>query len=209
MKSRKAGISVTEVVKPPSHNDDAGNAKPTKTQRAYIAETLHIYMTLSNLRGVPYSVPFDSGANLEKKRQRRQGPREKLLSYDLSRRSRALRCDRIGHVETARTAKALFADQDQKRTIDAQVAGHPQFRSHGGELEGLCRLRSRVRGLPVGLAPRLIGATLGTDPKRDEYEGRRLPIDSLHGDLTICPSWLPDVRSEEPFWVYDGGRRDH
>jgi hypothetical protein len=34
----------------------------TAAPRRYIAKTLHVYMTLSNLRGVPYSVPFDGDA---------------------------------------------------------------------------------------------------------------------------------------------------
>ena len=206
----KGGISVTEVVKPPSHNDDAGNAKPTKTQRAYIAETLHIYMTLSNLRGVPYSVPFDSGANLEKSGKGDKGPRENcyhMISHG----------DRVHYAVTglgtwnSKNSKSAFADQDQKRTIDAQWLVTPSSDPMEANWKdyAVCALASAA--FPVGLAPRLIGATLGTDPKRDEYEGRRLPIDSLHGDLTICPSWLPDVRSEEPFWftTADGGIIDN
>jgi hypothetical protein len=46
----------------------------TDSPRPYISETLHIYMMLSNLRGVPYSVPFDSSA--ESSRLHDHGPTE-------------------------------------------------------------------------------------------------------------------------------------
>ncbi len=42
--------------------EDALNVStPLSPPKAYIAETLHIYMTLTNLRGVPYKVPFNGG----------------------------------------------------------------------------------------------------------------------------------------------------
>ena len=69
---------------------------------------------------------------------------------------------------------------------------------------------SHPRPFPIGLAPRLIGATLGV-MHPDEYEGRRLPIDILHGDLTRPPAWLPNVLAEKPFWftTADGGIIDN
>ena len=63
----------------------------------------------------------------------------------------------------------------------------------------------------MGLAPRLIGATLGTDSTPGEYDGRRLPIDALASDLTMPPAWLPSIGDEHPFWftTADGGIIDN
>ncbi|HEX3496833.1 MAG TPA: hypothetical protein VHT02_06620, partial [Methylocella sp.] len=71
----------------------------------------------------------------------------------------------------------------------------------------VCALASAA--FPIGLAPRLIGATLGTDAKPGEYHKRRLPIDGP--ELTISPNWLPTVLAEDPFWftTADGGIIDN
>ena len=78
----------------------------------------------------------------------------------------------------------------------------------------ICALASAA--FPVGLAPRLIGATLGKDSspaekRKDEYEGRRWPIDLVASDLTRGPAWLDTVRAEAPFWftTADGGIIDN
>ncbi|MGH6852374.1 MAG: hypothetical protein ACREDJ_04075, partial [Methylocella sp.] len=59
--------------------------------------------------------------------------------------------------------------------------------------------------------PRLIGAMLGRDSNRGEYEGRFLPLDALRGYLTRPPAWLPNVRKEDPYWftTADGGTIDN
>jgi hypothetical protein len=46
---------------------------------------------------------------------------------------------------------------------------------------------------------------------KDEYEGRRWPIDPFASDLTKAPAWLGAVRDEKPFWftTADGGIIDN
>jgi len=82
------------------------------------------------------------------------------------------------------------------------IPGNPDWKDYA-----VCALASAA--FPVGLSPRLIGATLGTDAKPGEYHERRLPIDGP--ELTISPNWLPTVRAEDPFWftTADGGIIDN
>ena len=167
----------------------------TDSPRRYISKTLHIYMTLSNLRGVPYSVPFDKD---------NRGLRDNcyhMISHG----------DRVHYAVTglgtwdSENSKSAFADNDQKREIAAAslaIPDKPDWKDYA-----ICALASAA--FPVGLAPRLIGAALGTDSKPGEYHDRRLPIDGP--ELTISPNWLPTVRAEDPFWftTADGGIIDN
>ncbi|MGH6800321.1 MAG: hypothetical protein ACRECZ_02710, partial [Methylocella sp.] len=109
------------------------------------------------------------------------------------------------------TSKSAFADHDQKRTIAAQWLVTPASDSREPNWKDytVCALASAA--FPVGLAPRLIGATLGRDSNPDEYKGRRLPLDTLDGDLTMPPAWSPNVLTEDTFWftTADGGIIDN
>lgn len=204
----KSGITVTEVVQPPAADlhAGAGSAKPVKAQRPYIAETLHIFMTLSNLRGIPYSVPFGedaegAGAGIKK------GVRENcyhMISHG----------DRVHYaVKGLGTWKTQspFADHDKSRTIEAQWLVSPSSDPEQPNWKdyAVCAIASGA--FPVGLAPRQIGATLGNSSKQNEYVGRLLPFDDLHGDLAVPPAWLPNVLAENPFCftTADGGIIDN
>ncbi|MGH6794686.1 MAG: hypothetical protein ACREDD_07935 [Methylocella sp.] len=175
--------------------------------RPFISKTLHIYMTLSNLRGVPYSVPFDGTApnNGAKGDKGRRENCYHMISH----------ADRVHYAVAGlgswdnENSKSAFADNDQKREIAAAwlVApdpGKPSWRDYA-----VCALASAA--FPVGLAPRLIGATLGRDSTPSEYDGRRLPIDALRGVLTMPPAWPSAVSDEHPFWftTADGGIIDN
>jgi hypothetical protein len=104
-----------------------------------------------------------------------------------------------------------FADKDQKREIEAQWLvtpssdpEKPNWRDYA-----VCALASGA--FPIGLAPRMIGATLGSNFSPDEYKGRRLPIDAIANEPCLSPDWLPTVRDERPFWftTADGGIIDN
>ncbi len=179
----------------------------TDPPRPYISETLHIYMTPSNLRGVPYSVSFDSSADRENVVTAGRSPRDNcyhMISHG----------DRV-HYEVKGLGKwntnSAFADNDQKRTIEAQWLVTPSSKPGDANWTdyAVCALASAA--FPVGLAPRLIGATLGTDSMPGEYDGRRLPIDAFASDLTMPPAWPPAVDDEHPFWftTADGGIIDN
>jgi hypothetical protein len=127
--------------------------------RAYISKTLHIYMTMSNLRGVPYSVSFDEDNN---------GLCDNcyhMISHG----------DRVHYAVTGLgtwDSKSAFADNDQNREIEAASLVIPKNREW--QDYAICALASAA--FPVGLAPRLIGATLGTDAKPGEYHDPNLPL---------------------------------
>ena len=180
----------------------------TDRPRPYIAKTLHIYMTLSNLRGVPYSVPFDGGTMPRNGAKDDKGWREN--SYHMISHG-----DRVHYAVAglgtwnSKNSKSEFADNDQKRELKAECLvtpdpdpGKPNWKDYA-----VCALASAA--FPAGLAPRLIGVTLGKDSEPDEYAGRRLPSG---GDvLTISPAWRPTARAEDPFWftTADGGIIDN
>ncbi|MGH6848041.1 MAG: hypothetical protein ACREC0_11565 [Methylocella sp.] len=180
----------------------------TDSPRPYISKTLHIYMTLSNLRGVPYSVHFNGGAGHKNGAKNDMGRRENcyhMISHG----------DRVHYAVTGlgtwdnENSTSAFADNDQKREIAAawlvtSDPGKPNWKDYA-----VCALASAA--FPVGLAPRLIGATLGRESTPDEYDGRRFPFDTLHGDLAMSPTWPPAVGDEHPFWftTADGGIIDN
>jgi len=174
--------------------------KVKDSPRPYISKTLHIYMTLSNLRGVPYSVPFDGNAAPKIDNGLRENCYH-MISHG----------DRVHYAVTglgtwdSENSKSAFADSDQKREIEAAslvIPKNPEWRDYA-----ICALASAA--FPVGLAPRLIGAALGTDAKPGEYHDRRLPLDGP--ELSISPNWLPTVLAENPFWftTADGGIIDN
>lgn len=160
-----------------------------RAQRPYIATPLHIYMTLSNLRGVPYKVSFAGGDY-------------HMISHG----------DRVHYGVTGLgdwESPSAFADDDQPRKIGAaELVGNAGDKQKWKDFS-ICSLASAA--FPVGLAPREIGATLGKDPQHNEYHGRRFPIETLVGKANIEPDWLDAVREAPAFWftTADGGIIDN
>ena len=158
--------------------------------RVWVSETLHLYMTLTNLRGVPYQVPFDGG-------------NYHMISHG----------DRVHYVLKglgAWSTKSKFADSDKKRELEATwlAAGNGGQKAKWKDY-AICALASSA--FPVGLAPRLIGATLGADSSLNEYDGRLFPIEDIVGDDRITPNFNKSVLTERPFWFTcaDGGIIDN
>ncbi len=161
--------------------------------RPYISSTLHIYLTLSNLRGVPYKVPFEGGDF-------------HMITHG----------DRVHYAVSGVgtwDSPSPFADTDRKRDIDAAwlVNGHAHktlWKSYS-----ICALASAA--FPIGLAPREIAATI------EEYDGRpdggqcfrRFPIEDLAGrsEPSIIPDWEPATSAEPVFGfrTADGGIIDN
>jgi Patatin-like phospholipase len=158
--------------------------------RLWVSETLHLYMTLTNLRGVPYQVPFDGG-------------NYHMISHG----------DRVHYALKglgAWSTKSKFADNDKKRELQAiwLAAGSDEQKRKWKDY-AICALASSA--FPVGLAPRLIGATLGANNSLNEYDGRLFPIDDIVGDERITPHFNKSVLAEQPFWFTcaDGGIIDN
>jgi hypothetical protein len=141
--------------------------------RAYVSKTLHIYLTLTNLRGIPYQIPF------------RGGPYH-MISHG----------DRVHYALEGLgswSEVSAFGDRDKKRTLEAAwlairdeaLKGLEELKKlkeqrtlteqEKQELEKLEKLQKQKEqckdysicaiasgAFPIGLAPRLIDARLGT-----------------------------------------------
>ena len=157
--------------------------------RAYVSKTLHIYLTLSNLRGVPYRVPFEGGDY-------------HMISHG----------DRVHYAVAGLggwASNSAFGDGDKPRPLVAKDLIGGKTQKNKWKDFSICALASSA--YPVGLAPRLIGATLGTDDGKNEYFGRRFPIAEIVKDTTITPDWSKPVLTSAPFWFTcaDGGIIDN
>ncbi len=170
----KAAVSVANVV---------------KTPRAYVAKNLHVYMTLSNLRGVPYKISFGGSGDYH------------MIAHG----------DRVHYAVAGLgdwDSASPFADQDKPRPIAAaELVGGPDGKRKWQDFS-ICALGSAA--FPVGLAPRRIGAKLG-EGADNEYDDRSFPIDELAGKK-IPTDFTAKVRDERPtFWftTADGGIIDN
>jgi hypothetical protein len=164
-----------------------------KPPRPYVASNLHIYLTLSNLRGVPYKVPFRTGDY-------------HMISHG----------DRVHYrVEGAGSwpTSSEFADHDKQRPIAAAdliaPTGTPtaQWKDYA-----ICALASSA--FPVGLSARQIDTTLGVvgaHDDSDEYGARLFPEADLLKSRHIFPNWNPPASAGERYWftVADGGIIDN
>ena len=158
-------------------------------KRAYISSNLHIYLTLSNLRGVPYKVPFNGGDY----HMIAHGDRVHYAVTD------------VGTWDT----KSAFADHDKQRPLSANslIAGDPAWRNYA-----VCALASSA--FPVGLAPRQIDTKLvlaNQADLADEYGKRLFPDADLVRSPEIYPDWEPPPSQNGIYWFTsaDGGIIDN
>lgn len=127
----------------------------------YIAANLQLYMTLSNLRGIPFTVAFGNSTY-------------GMLTHG----------DRVHYIIDG-LGGAASAANDWLADDSARAVGIGSLPEAGQDLSvewdryGTCALASSA--FPGGLAPRQIGATL------EEYTKRSYPAE--HGDASIEPSF--------------------
>ena len=147
----------------------------------YISSTLHIYMTVTNLRGVPYHVTFEGG-NFG---MMTHGDRIHYCIKDLG----------------SWTAPSKFADPDNPRMISV----HTLFGPNGPSTEWQTYTKEAVASgaFPAGLAPRPLAAPLA------EYQNRSWPLNEWHLNNNFVPSWPApwgnDKSRNFPFLSVDGG----
>jgi hypothetical protein len=184
-------------------SEQALDVKKVKAEpRAYIADPLHIYMTLTNLRGVPYKVAFTGGYY----HMITHGDRVHYAVHGAG----AWRAPSPDFPEGDPQAESEFAKNDALREIDAawlaevdaQGVGKKQWRDFAVKA-----LASSA--FPVGLAPRLVTMNLDRD-----YLGRRFPCDTLVDKARVAmpfPDFTKGVREEKPFYFTsaDGGIIDN
>ena len=139
-----------------------GGEAPTATPPyPYIAEDLHVYMTVSNLRGIPFTVSFGNSTY----GMQTHGDRVHYI---------------IAGLGNAASAENMWLAGDSGRLlpIDTLPAGG-QTPLPEWDRYGTCALASSA--FPVGLAPRQISAPL------EDYRKRSYP--AHHGEATIEPSF--------------------
>jgi len=198
------------------------DVKRVAPPRAYVSKTLHIYLTLTNLRGVPYEIPFRGGPYHMISHGDRVhyalnglgtwqqvsafGDRDKKRTLETA--WLAIRDEALNGLEALKKLgeqRKLTEQEEQKlKELDELQKQKEQWRDYS-----ICAIASGA--FPVGLAPRLIGATLGSDKDANEYDERLFPIEDIVNKRNICPNFSGPVLAEKPFWFTcaDGGIIDN
>ncbi|WP_180982435.1 patatin-like phospholipase family protein [Methylocella silvestris] len=161
---------------------DVGAVRPP---RAFVSARLHIYLTLTNLRGVPYQVLFEGGDY-------------QMLSHG----------DRVHYAVTGLggwQTSSRFSDGDLGRDIDAQSLADGRPNKQWKDFT-ICALASAA--FPVGLAPRQIHALSKEYDGADAGAFRRFPDDALAECRQIEPAWSAGL-VDFPFMTADGGTIDN
>ena len=182
---------------------DAITVKKVKTPpRSYIADPLHVYMTLTNLRGVPYKVSFGGGDY----HMITHGDRIHYAVHGAG--AWGLPC--ADYPEGDPEAESDFAKNDAFRDIDAAWLTEDRTagvgKTHWVDF-AVTALASSA--FPVGLAPRLISVDLHQD-----YRGRRFPSETLVNRAVQAmpyPNFTDAAEEEIPFYFTsaDGGIIDN
>lgn len=146
---------------------------------AYIADSLHVYMTVSNMRGIPFTVAFDNNNTYG---MQTHGDRVHYI------------IDGLGSGASANN-DWLAADSGRELSIGT-LPGEGQKLPPEWDRYGVCALASSA--FPVGLAPRVLSA------EADEYLNRSYP--AAHGAEAIKPSFpMPFGPEGFVFLNIDGG----
>ena len=145
----------------------------------YLSSTLHVYMMVTNLRGIPYSVAFEGGDY-------------HMLSHG----------DRLHYCITGAgtwNTSSKFGDADKSRRIDAGNLFNATAPSQEWQDYALAALASGA--FPLGLSPRLIHA------KVSEYADRYWPLSGIGFDCkpTWPQPWDGDNERDFQFLSVDGG----
>jgi hypothetical protein len=157
-----------------------GDERPTAgPPYTYIADNLHVYMTVSNMRGIPFTVAFD---NNNAYGMQTHGDRVHYI------------IDGLGSGAPANN-DWLAADSGRELSIGT-LPGKGQQLPPEWDRYGVCALASSA--FPVGLAPRVLSA------RADEYLNRSYP--APRGAEAIKPSFpIPFGPDGFVFLNIDGG----
>lgn len=152
----------------------------------YLAKRLHLYMTISNLRGVPYKVSFKDAGDVRGHGMLSHGDRTHYVLTNLG----GLEC------------KSDWAEDD--RMTEADIRTLP---ASGAEMpalwQGYLQAALASSAFPIGLAPRQI------DRDTNDYQDRMWPF-PREGNHDIEPDWpepwyVPNHDRAYSFVNVDGG----
>ena len=143
--------------------DPGGQVPETRPPYSYIAANLHVYITVSNLRGIPFTVSFGNDTY----GMQTHGDRVHYV---------------IGGLGNGASAKNVWLAEDSGKELSiATLPMAGQQLPPEWDRYGTCALASSA--FPVGLAPRQIAAPLA------DYENRSYPL--ARGAATLKPSFPP------------------
>jgi hypothetical protein len=160
--------------------DTTLKVNPSGSSVPYVAKDLHVYLTISNLRGVPYVIQFEGGGYGMKS----HGDRAHFVVNGL------------GSWDTA----SPWASKDSGKPID--VSGLAGATGAGPEWKNFAFCAIASGAFPIGLAPRQIEAAT------DVYATRYMPID-MPTLAYMQPTWPSPWYQNKPrdfnFLCVDGG----
>jgi Patatin-like phospholipase len=161
----------------------SGQAPEAQPPYAYIAENLHVYMTVSNLRGIPFTVSFGNSTY----GMQTHGDR---VHYTIS---------GLGNAVSIKN-KWVCADTSEPLTLSTLPPVGEKELPDTWDRYGTCALASSA--FPIGLAPRQIAAPI------NGYKKRSYPI--ARGEAALEPNfpkpWLAGLGSKGfVFLNVDGG----
>ena len=155
----------------------SGTPSQTRPPYPYVARDLHVFMTVSNLRGIPFTVEFGNSTY----GMQTHGDRAHY---------------RIGGLGSGASAQNdwIARDSSQNLSVSDLLAAGPAVPAEWDRY-GTCALASSA--FPIGLAPRHLAAPIAG------YLQRSYPI--IGGANAIRPSFPPDETAEFAALNVDGG----
>lgn len=144
---------------------EALEATGTLSPRPYVANSLHLYMMLSNLRGVPYAIHFNGG------------------QYNMM-----THADRVHYVVegigTWKPTPSPFADTDSGTSIAAtSLFGAMGASTPPPEWLAFANAALASGAFPIGLSPRMI------ETATSQYAKVKFPISEDQSKLRPIPTW--------------------
>ncbi len=167
-------------IKDQALRDGGGEQSAARPPYRYIADPLHVYMTVSNLRGIPFKVGFGNSTY----GMQTHGDRVHYTITGLG-DSNGLDCDWI---KADKSLALSIARLPNGGSDPAVPSDWDQY--------GTCALASSA--FPIGLASRRIEVPL------DQYDGRQYPIPIPYG-VSIKPNFPSSAASNFAFLNVDGG----
>lgn len=171
-------------------------------RRDYLAEETHLYLTLANLRGVPYKIGFNEGGVGDE-----EEPGYAMLNHG-DRRHFLLQGFGKGKFQS-------WADTDAGEPLP--VEGLPaKAQEPNPEDETKVSAWRRLAEAALGGAgfPVVLSAVEITGVRPKDYQKRRWPIERLKDSCYLLPARLPDAIENDPdakldFVTVDGGLLDN
>jgi hypothetical protein len=183
-------------------------------RRAYLSENTHLFLTLTNLRGVPYKIGFISGANEDDKGNKIPESERKVVDPGYQMLNHADR----RHFTLKGLGSASFvskwAEPDRGRELEAVDLGPKGDPEKHKNWERLADAALGTAGFPVGLSAVVINDVTVADYKRRQWTIDSLPDENLKAHNYSLPTDFPEILNSNPlaavnFVTIDGGMIDN